>query len=127
MAKGRTFSCGTNSGNPKRERCANLAHSRSLSEYRIGFILPACGYSHIVIGFKWLIACRWGLGGVVEENSVVSGRRREGGMKIVFVRRHLFLSIEQLQAAAEGVFFSNCILQVLQHTYSDNSSSTLSP
>ena len=33
-------------------------------------------------------------------------------MKIVFVRRHLFLSIEQLQAAAEGV---------LQHTYSDNS------
>ena len=48
-------------------------------------------------------------------------------MKIVFVRRRLFLSIEQLQAAAEGVFFSNCILQVLQHTYSDNSSSTLSP
>ena len=54
-------------------------------------------------------------------------RYREGGMKIVFVRRRLFLSIEQLQAAAEGVFFSNCILQVLQHTYSDNSSSTLSP
>lgn len=41
-------------------------------------------------------------------------------MKIVFVRRRLFLSIEQLQAAAEGVL-SNCILQVLQHKYSDNS------
>ena len=31
-------------------------------------------------------------------------RYREGGMKIVFVRRRLFLSIEQLQAAAEGIF-----------------------
>ena len=47
-------------------------------------------------------------------------RYREGDMKIVFVRRRLFLSIEQLQAAAEGVL-SNCILQVLQHKYSDNS------
>lgn len=27
-------------------------------------------------------------------------------MKIVFVRRRLFLSIEQLQAAAEGVFLA---------------------
>ena len=33
-------------------------------------------------------------------------RYREGGMKIVFVRRRLFLSIEQLQAAAEGVFLA---------------------
>ena len=106
MAKERTSSCGTNSGNPKQERCANLAHSRSLSENRIRFILPACGYSHIVIGLKWLIACRWGLGGVVEENSVVGGRKREGDMKIVFVRRCLFLSIEQLQAAPEGVFLA---------------------
>ena len=33
-------------------------------------------------------------------------RYREEGMKIVFVRRRLFLSIEQLQAAAEGVFLA---------------------
>ena len=128
MAKERTFSCGTNSGNPKRERCANLAHSRSLSEYRIGFIPPACGYSHIVIGFKWLIVCRWGLGGVVEENSVVSGRKREGGMKIVFVRRCLFLSIEQLQAAAEGVFLATAFCKYCNiHTVTTAELFTLSP
>ena len=42
----------------------------------------------------------------VEQDSVEGGRKREGGMKIVFVRRRLFLSIEQLQVMAEGVFLA---------------------
>ena len=107
MAKERTFFLwDLSSGNPKQERCANLALSHSLSDHMTGFILPVCGYSHIVIGFKQLIACRWGLGGGVEEDSLKGGRKREGGMKIVFVRRCLFLSIEQLQAVPEGVFLA---------------------
>ena len=44
----RTFSCGTNGGNPKRARSADLLRSGSQSEHTIGFILPARGLGHML-------------------------------------------------------------------------------
>ena len=44
----RTFSCGTNGGNPERARLADLTRSGSQSENRIRFILPACGFGHMI-------------------------------------------------------------------------------
>ena len=43
-----TFSCGTNGGNPERARLADLTRSGSESENRIRFILPACGFAHMI-------------------------------------------------------------------------------
>ena len=43
-----TFSCGTNGGNPKRARLADLPHSGSLSEHRICVILSARGFGHMI-------------------------------------------------------------------------------
>ena len=48
MAKKRTFTCGTNMGNPEPDREAYLAHLGCQSECRIHFILPACGFSYII-------------------------------------------------------------------------------
>ena len=45
QAKKRTFSCGKSRG----ARLAHLDHSSSQSECRICLILPACGFSHIII------------------------------------------------------------------------------
>ena len=45
QAKKRTFSCGKSRG----ARLAHLDHSGSQSECRICLILPACGFSHIII------------------------------------------------------------------------------
>ena len=45
QAKKRTFSCGKSRG----ARLAHLDHSSSKSECRICLILPACGFSHIII------------------------------------------------------------------------------
>ena len=46
------FCCGTDKGNPEQARWALLACSGSQSEQRILFILPACGYSHIIIQYQ---------------------------------------------------------------------------
>ena len=48
----RTLSCGNNAGNPERAWWAILARSGSQSECWIRFILPAHGFSHIIIGRK---------------------------------------------------------------------------
>ena len=42
------FSCGTNGGNPERAKLADLTRSGSQSENRIRFILPACGFGHMI-------------------------------------------------------------------------------
>ena len=50
MAKKGSFqSCGTNAKNRERARQAHFACSSSQSESMIRFILPACGFSHIII------------------------------------------------------------------------------
>ena len=49
MAKKNFITCGINAGNPERETWTHLARSGSQSEYRICFILPARGFSHIII------------------------------------------------------------------------------
>lgn len=46
--KKRPFSCGTNTENPKGARWAHLAHSGSLSECKIRFILPTCWFGLII-------------------------------------------------------------------------------
>lgn len=46
MAKKKTFTCGTNVGNPKWAKWAHLARLGSQLECRIRFILPAPGFSH---------------------------------------------------------------------------------
>ena len=48
QAKKRTFSCGKSRG----ARLAHLDHSSSQSECRICLILPACGFSHIIIATR---------------------------------------------------------------------------
>ena len=55
-------------------------------------------------------------------------RKSEGGVKIVFVRRHLFLSIMQLQASAEGVFLATAFCKYCNiHTVTTAELFTLSP
>ena len=50
MAKKGSFqSCRTNAKNRERARQAHFACSGSQSERMIRFILPACGFSHIII------------------------------------------------------------------------------
>ena len=64
----------------------------------------------------------------VEQDSVEGGRKREGGMKIVFVRRRLFLSIEQLLVVAEGVFLATAFCKYCNiHTVTTVELFTLSP
>ena len=49
MAKKGSFqSCGTNAKNREQARQAHFACSSSQSESMIRFILPACGFSHII-------------------------------------------------------------------------------
>ena len=45
MAKKRTFTCGTNAGNPKWAKWAHLAHLSSQLERKVRFILPTRGGS----------------------------------------------------------------------------------
>ena len=49
MAKKKTFSGGTNAGNPGRKRWAHFDRSGSQLEGRIHFISPTRGFSHIII------------------------------------------------------------------------------
>ena len=50
MAKKGSFqSCGTNAKNREQARQAHFACSSSQSESMFRFILPACGFSHIII------------------------------------------------------------------------------
>ena len=48
MAKKRTFTCGTNAGNPERVRWAHVACLGSQSECRIRLILPTRRFIHII-------------------------------------------------------------------------------
>ena len=52
MAKNGTLSCGEQRGKSRAGMMANLACSGSQSECWIHFILPAHGFSHIIIGLK---------------------------------------------------------------------------
>ena len=52
MAKKRTFTCGTNAGNPERAKMAHPASSGSQSECRIRIMLPARRFSHIILNNK---------------------------------------------------------------------------
>ena len=57
--KNRTLSCGNNVGNPEQAWLAYLTGSGSQSECWIRFILPAHGFSHIIIGHKTVSRCLW--------------------------------------------------------------------
>ena len=48
MAKKRTFTCGTNAGNPEWVRWAHVGFLGSQSECRIRLILPTRRFSHII-------------------------------------------------------------------------------
>ena len=49
MAKNRTFTCGTNMGNPKWAKWAHLACLGSQLECKVRFILPAHGFKHKIL------------------------------------------------------------------------------